>query len=66
MIYIASVSVFSGVIIGLVSLLSLLEKKLVSGGDCKVLINGDDEKSPSVPAGTNLLTALGNGLRPNA
>jgi Na+-transporting NADH:ubiquinone oxidoreductase subunit F len=60
MIYVASISVFSGVIIGLVALLSLLEKKLVSGGDCKVLINGDDEKSPSVPAGTNLLTALSN------
>jgi len=60
MVYIASISVFSGVIIGLVGLLSLLEKKLVQGGDCKVLINDDDDKSPKVSAGTNLLTALSN------
>ena len=30
------------------------------GGDCKVLINDDDEKSPTVSSGTNLLTALSN------
>ena len=60
MVYLASISVFSGVIIGLVGVLSLLEKKLVAGGDCKVLINDDEDKSPSVPAGTNLLTALSN------
>lgn len=60
MIYIASISVFSGVIIGLVGILSLLEKKLIGGGDCKVLINGDEEKSPTVSTGTNLLTALSN------
>ena len=58
--YVASISVFSGVIIGLVALLSLLEKKLVNANDCKVLINDDDEKSPTVSAGTNLLTALSN------
>ena len=60
MVYIASISVFSGVIIGLVGLLSLLEKKLVQGGDCKVLINDDEDKSPKVSSGTNLLTALSN------
>ncbi len=60
MIYVASISVFSGVIIGLVSILSLLEKKVIGGGDCKVLINGDDEKSPTVSSGTNLLSALAN------
>ena len=60
MVYIASISVFSGVIIGLVGLLSLLEKKLVQGGDCKVLINDDEYKSPKVSSGTNLLTALSN------
>jgi len=60
MIYLASISVFSGVIIGLVSVLSLLEKKVIGGGDCKVLINGDDEKSPTVSSGTNLLSALAN------
>ena len=60
MIYIASISVFSGIIIGLVSLLALLEKTLVQGGDCTVLINDDQGKSPQVPAGTNLLTALSN------
>ena len=37
MIYIANISVFSGVIMGLVGVLSLLEKKLIGGGDCKVL-----------------------------
>ncbi|MGA0242250.1 MAG: NADH:ubiquinone reductase (Na(+)-transporting) subunit F [Candidatus Marinamargulisbacteria bacterium] len=60
MVYIASISVFSGVIMGLVGVLALLERKLVSGGDCKVLINDDEDKSPLVSAGTNLLTALSN------
>ena len=33
MIYLASISVFSGVIIGLVGVLSLLEKKVIGGGN---------------------------------
>ena len=33
---------------------------MIGGGDCKVLINGDDEKSPTVSSGTNLLSALAN------
>ena len=52
MVYIASISVFSGVIIGLVGLLALLEK-LAQGGDCTVLINDDEDKSPKVSSGTN-------------
>ena len=60
MVYLASMVVFTVLIIGLVGILALLEKKLVASGDCKVLINGDEEKSPVVSAGTNLLTALSN------
>ena len=32
----------------------------MQGGNCKVLINDNEDKSPKVPAGTNLLMALSN------
>ena len=48
---ISSVFVFSLVILILVILLSVAEKRLLPQGDAKILINGDDEKSPTVKHG---------------
>ncbi len=41
---ISSVLVFTAVILFLVILLSIAEKKLVPQGDARILINGDNEK----------------------
>ncbi len=60
MIFLISISVFSLVILSLVLILYLVEKKVVDASDCQVLINGDQEKSPTVSSGTTLLTALSN------
>ena len=53
-----SVAVFTGVIMMLVTVLSILEKKLVPQGEVKILINGDEGKSPQVSPGGTLLGAL--------
>ena len=58
--YLISLGAFSTVVMGLVIILFIIENTLVNKADCKLLINGDDEKSPTVSAGTNLLTALSN------
>jgi len=55
---ISSILVFSVLILFLVILLSIAEKKLLPQGDAKILINGDNEKSPSVKPGSSLLSAL--------
>ena len=55
---ISSVFVFSLVILILVILLGVAEKKLLPQGDAKILINGDDEKSPTVKPGGSLLSSL--------
>ena len=55
---ISSVFVFSLVILILVVLLGVAEKKLLPQGDAKILINGDDEKSPTVKPGGSLLSSL--------
>ena len=53
-----SIAIFGGVILSLVALLTILEKKLVPQGDVKILINGDESKSPTVNPGGTLLGAL--------
>ncbi len=53
-----SVIVFTGVILALVALLNVAEKKLVKQGDCKIVVNGDSGNALSVPAGGTLLSAL--------
>ena len=58
MIVITSIIVFVGIIILLVSVLNIAEKRLLPQGEVKILINGDDEKSPIVKPGSNLLTAM--------
>ncbi|MBC8213399.1 MAG: NADH:ubiquinone reductase (Na(+)-transporting) subunit F [Candidatus Marinimicrobia bacterium] len=55
---VASVVVFVFVIVLLVTVLSFAEKKLLPQGDVKILINKDEDKSPIVKPGGNLLTAL--------
>ncbi len=60
MLIITSVIVFVAVIIILVMMLNLAEKKLLPQGDVKILINGDEEKSPKVKPGSTLLTAMAN------
>ena len=60
MIYILSLSVFILIIMSLVIILRIIEANVVQAGDCKILINDDESKSPTVASGTNLLTALSN------
>jgi Na+-transporting NADH:ubiquinone oxidoreductase subunit F len=55
-----STGVFTGTIILLVAAISYAESKLVTKGKVKIIINGDEEKSPEVEAGSNLLATLSN------
>jgi Na+-transporting NADH:ubiquinone oxidoreductase subunit F len=58
MIVISSIVVFTTVILALVYLLSVAEKRLLPQGDVTILINGDEEKSPTLKPGGTLLSAL--------
>jgi len=60
MIVILSIAVFSAVILMLVAVLTVAEKRLVPQGEVKILINQDEEKSPKVSPGGTLLNALSN------
>ncbi|MBR30967.1 MAG: NADH:ubiquinone reductase (Na(+)-transporting) subunit F [Spirochaetaceae bacterium] len=53
-----SAAVFTAVIIGLVAIITVLERKLVAQGNVHININDNDEKSIDVAAGSNLLSAL--------
>ena len=55
---ISGVLVFTVIILLLVVLLNIAEKKLVPQGNAKILINGDNDKSPSVKPGGSLLSSL--------
>ena len=57
---ILSVIVFSGIILFLVFLLSIAERNLLPQGNAKILINDNEEKSPSVKPGGSLLSSLSN------
>ena len=54
-----SVVVFTGVILLLVTILSLVEANFVKAGDCKIYVN-DEPKPLVVAAGKNLLFTLAN------
>jgi len=54
----SSISVFLLVIFFLVTIILIAEKKLVPQGNIKILINGDEAKSPTVKPGGTLLSAL--------
>mgnify|MGYP003969146503 FL=1 len=53
-----STLVFTGTILILVVILNYATSKLVTSGDVKILINGDEEKSVTSPAGQTLLQTL--------
>jgi len=53
-----SIIIFTGTIVLMVALVQLAEKFLVESGEVTILINDDKEKSPQVPAGQTLLSAL--------
>ncbi len=53
-----SAFVFSSFILLLVIVLMIAEKKLVAQGKVKILINDDEDKSPEVNAGGNMLAML--------
>ena len=53
-----SVVVFTVIILVLVGILLVARKSLVSEGEVLILINNDPERSPKVPAGQTLLSAL--------
>ncbi len=55
---ITSIIIFSLVNLLLVILLGIAEKKLLPQGDARILINGDEEKSPKVKPGSSLLSSL--------
>lgn len=55
-----SAGIFTGTIFILVAILSYAESKLVNKGKVKIIINEDEEKSPEVEAGSNLLATLSN------
>ena len=50
--------IFTGTIVALVMLLGVAQNKLVPSGPVRILINGDQEKSPTVSAGGTLLSVL--------
>jgi len=60
MIYFVGTLVFSSVIMLLVSLLLLVEAKVVLKGDRSVIINADAENALKIETGTSLLKALAN------
>ena len=55
-----SVVVFLLVIFFLVTIILAAEKRLLPQGNVKILINGDENKSPTVKPGGTLLSVLSN------
>ncbi|MDM8518221.1 NADH:ubiquinone reductase (Na(+)-transporting) subunit F [Desulfobacterales bacterium HSG16] len=63
MIYLASVIVFTMVVILLVGILLVVESRVVQKGSNRIVINDDEENSLDASAGATLLSALsGNGI----
>ncbi len=60
MVYVVSTTIFSSVILTLVTLLLIVESRLVQKGDRTIIINEDKDKSLTVPGGNTLLAALVN------
>jgi Na+-transporting NADH:ubiquinone oxidoreductase subunit F len=52
--------VFVVVILILVTVLNIAEKRLLPQGDVRILINGDEDKSPKVKPGGTLLSSMTN------
>jgi len=60
MIYLVGITVFTGVVFILVTILLFIEARIVTRGDCRIVINGDTEKSVTVSSGSTLLASLVN------
>ncbi len=58
LILVASTAVFLGVVLTLVSILLLVEWKVVPKGDREIVINDDDDKPLTTPMGKTLLSSL--------
>lgn len=52
------VIMFTGVILSLVMILLVAKSRLVASGDVRIIINDDEDKSLTVPAGSSLLNTL--------
>jgi Na+-transporting NADH:ubiquinone oxidoreductase subunit F len=60
MIYLVGITVFTGVVLILVTILLFIEARIVTRGDCRIVINDDTEKSVTVSSGSTLLASLVN------
>ncbi len=59
-IIVLGIAAFTGVVMLMVFILLAAKAKLVASGDVRLVINGDESKALSVPAGTSLLSTLAN------
>ncbi len=55
---VSGVGMFVAIVLALVALILVARSKLVASGDVRILINGDEDKAISVPAGGKLLNVL--------
>ena len=55
---ISGVGMFTGVVLALVAIILVARSKLVASGNVRILINNDESKAISVPAGGKLLNVL--------
>ncbi len=55
---ISGVGMFTGVVLALVAIILVARSKLVASGNVRILINNDESKALSVPAGGKLLNVL--------
>ena len=55
---VSGVGMFVLIVLALVAVILAARSKLVASGDVNILINGDDSKAISVPAGAKLLNIL--------
>ncbi len=60
MIYLVGITVFTGVVFILVTILLFIEARIVTRGDCRIVINEDAEESVTVSSGSTLLASLVN------
>ena len=55
---ISGVGMFTGVVLALVTIILVARSRLVPSGNVRILINDDESKALSVPAGGKLLNVL--------
>jgi len=58
LIYLVSLSIFTGIILVLVLLLLFVENRIVQKGERRIIINEDADEPITAPTGSSLLTAL--------